>query len=291
MRLRLIASVFALCALMRAETAPIETTKATLDVGIIVSDIEKAKAFYGGVLGLAHVTQAMPDGTTMYRFQSGSSSLKVRAFPKAAKYSNALRGEIGIRLLTLFTYDLDGVVKRYVAGGAAQPRVVPYGSRGVKLGFLTDPDGNELEIVGLPGVETSPAPDRMQIGLTVSDPEKSRAFYGQILGLAEDKPQAQELLNGSLEYFFNAGKTQIKFWTGEREDLPRHTGNITDAMGFRYFTFLVKDVDATFAELKKRGATIVREPVDFGGIARIMMAADPDGNWVEFAAPKARPAK
>jgi hypothetical protein len=49
---------------------------------------------------------------------------------------------------------------------------------------------------------------------------------------------------------------------------------------------LVKDVDATREILKSRGAKIVVEPVDFGKIARIMMVADPDGNWVEFAAPK-----
>lgn len=283
-------SVFALALMAHAETMPIETTKASLDVGIIVSDIDKANVFYGEVLGLKHTTTAMPDGTTMYRYQSGTSTLKVRAFPKAAKYSDGMRNAVGFRLLTLFTYDLDGIVKRYMANGAAQPRTVPYGDRGVKLGFLSDSDGNQIELVGLPANGAAAPPDRIQIGLTVSDVEKSRAFYGQILGLAEDKPQAQALLNGSLEYFFTAGKTQIKFWTGEGKDLPRHTGNITDAIGFRYFTFLVKDVDATCALLKSRGATVVREPVDFGTIARIMMISDPDGNWVEFAAPKTAPA-
>lgn len=83
-----------------------------------------------------------------------------------------------------------------------------------------------------------------------------------------------------------AGKTQIKFWPGSGENLPRHTGNITDAIGLRYFTFLVSDVDATARLLKSRGARIVREPTDFGTIARIMMISDPDGNWIEFAARK-----
>ena len=54
------------------------------------------------------------------------------------------------------------------------------------------------------------------------------------------------------------------------------------------FTFIVKDVDAVASELKRRGAKIEMEPVDFGNVARIMMVADPDGNRVEFAAPKSR---
>lgn len=41
-------------------------------------------------------------------------------------------------------------------------------------------------------------------------------------------------------------------------------------------------------ELKARGAHVVIEPVDFGKIARIMMFEDPDGNWIEFAAPQTK---
>jgi predicted enzyme related to lactoylglutathione lyase len=37
---------------------------------------------------------------------------------------------------------------------------------------------------------------------------------------------------------------------------------------------------------KARGAQIVLQPTDFGKIARIMVIADPDGNWIEFAALK-----
>lgn len=266
-----------------AQTATIETTKATLDIGIIVSNIDKANGFYGTVLGLAHVTQPLPDGTTMYRYQSGTSTIKVRAFPKAAKYPGDLRNAIGIRLLSLFTYDQDGVVKRYVASGASAPRVVSYGDRGIKLAFLSDPDGNQIELIGLPSTGTEARIDRMQIGLTVSDVERSREFYGKILGLAEEKPQAEALLNGALEYRFDAGRTQIKFWAGDGKDLLNHTGSITDAIGFRYFTFPVRDVDATYALLKSRGAKIVRAPTDFGTISRVTMISDPDGNWVEFA--------
>ncbi len=289
-RLLFFATAFAFAA--SAQVTPIEIAKPTLDIGIIVSDMDKADAFYGKVLGLERSTMAMPDGSTMVRYRSGTSTIKLRALPKAAKYDEGLRKAVGIRVLSLFTYDVDGVVKRYVDSGAAknQPRVAPYGNQGIKLAFLADPDGDEIEMIGLPATRATDTPiDRMQIGLTVSDPEKSREFYGKILGLPEQKAQAQALLDGNLEYMFNAGRTTIKFWIADGEDVPKHTGAIGDAIGLRYFTFIVKDLDATYALLKTRGAKIVREPMDFGTIARIMMVADPDGNYVEFAAPRTSP--
>ena len=253
--------------------------KPSLDVGIIVSDIDKAKAFYGDVLGLkATASLAMPDGSTMYRYQTGTSTVKLRAVPKAAKYSGAVREAVGFRLLTLYLDDFDGILKRWASGGGEPPKVMDAGGNGIKFAFITDPDGNQIELVSLPP------------GSTASS-VVIREFYGKVLGIKEEQPEALALLNGAKKYTFTVGKTTIKFWIGAGENLPKHTGNITDSMGFRYFTFLVKDVDATREILKSRGAKIAVEPVDFGKIARIMMVADPDGNWVEFVALTARPAK
>jgi catechol 2,3-dioxygenase-like lactoylglutathione lyase family enzyme len=72
---------------MTAENTPVATVKPTLVVGIIVSDLASAKAFYGGVLGLKEdAPLQMPDGTTMIRFVSGTTTLKLRAFPHASKH-------------------------------------------------------------------------------------------------------------------------------------------------------------------------------------------------------------
>ena len=257
---------------------PMEMLKPTLDVGIIVSNIDKAKDFYGSILGLKLAgTLPMPDGNTMFRYQAGTATLKVRTAPKAAKYPTAVREAIGFRLLTLYVDDLPGIIKRWTAAGNAAPEMMG------NFTFISDADGNQVELV------TAPADtDKIAIGLTVSDVERSRQFYREILALSEEKPEKVALLNGDSKYTFAAGKTQIKFWKGSGEGLPKHTGNITDALGFRYFTFMVKDVDAAASKLAERGAKIVIKPVDFGKIARIMMIEDPDGNWIEFAALPAR---
>ncbi len=287
--MKLFAIALALPLMTHAETLPIETLKASLDVGVIVSDIDKAKAFYGDVLGLKQTAiLQMPDGSSMYRYQTGTTTVKVRAIPKAAKYSGAVREAVGFRLLTFYLDDFDGILKRWASAGGEPPKVMDAGP-GIKFAFITDPDGNQIELVSLPSGSTASAVDLIAIGLTVSDVEKSREFYGKVLGIKEEQPEALALLNGAKKYTFTAGKTTIKFWAGAGENLPKHTGNITDAIGFRYFTFLVKDVDAVREILKSREAKIAVEPVDFGKIARIMMVADPDGNWVEFAAPATKP--
>jgi predicted enzyme related to lactoylglutathione lyase len=159
------------------------------------------------------------------------------------------------------------------------------------VAFVSDPDENPLELVGMtPEIDVASL-DKFAIGLTVSNVERSREFYGQVLGLAGYEPITPASLNGAKEYHFMARKTEIKFWPGSGDNLPKHTGVITDTMGFRYFTFLyftflVEDVAAAAAVFKARGAQIVLQPTDFGKIARIMVIADPDGNWIEFAALK-----
>ena len=269
------ALLFLLTLAATAQTS-MDLLKPTLDVGIIVGDIDKAKAFYGTTLGLKLAgTLPMPDGNTMYRYQAGTTTLKVRTAPKPAKYSGAVRDAIGFRLLTLYVDDLPGIVKRWTDAGNAAPTMMADG----KFTFIADPDGNQIELV-----TAAAGVDRIAIGLTVADVERSRKFYREILALHEQEPQKLALLNGESKYTFLAGTTQIKFWKGTADHLPKHTGNITDAIGFRYFTFIVKDVDAAAAQLKDRGAKIVIAPVDFGKIARIMMIEDPDGNWIELAA-------
>ncbi len=273
--------------LMSSDTTPIELAKPTLDVGIIVSDLDQAKAFYGGVLGFKPAAPLpLPDGTALTRYTNGTSTIKLRAFPQAAKYPADVRKAVGFRLITFFVDDFDGILTRVAAQGVPAPKPMDVGHDAMKYAFASDPDGNQIELVSLPPGKTAAEADRIQVGLTVSDPEKSRAFYGQILGFHEEKPMSPKALNGDLEYIFTAGKSNIKFWKGVGADLPRHTGNITDAIGFRYFTFLVKDVDAVYAAAKASGATVAMPPRDLGDIARIMMLADPDGNWIEFAARK-----
>ena len=108
-----------------------------------------------------------------------------------------------------------------------------------------------------------------------------------MLGLRERDAVAlpASIAADTMEYFFEAGVSTIKFWAPKTER-PTRTGSIGASLGIRYMTFIVKDVDATHAALKAKGVKVTLAPVDLGTIARIMLISDPDGNTIEFATPR-----
>ena len=140
-------------------------------------------------------------------------------------------------------------------------------------------------------VQTAPGTDmatldKIAIGLTVQNVERSREFYGKTLGLTEEEPY--KMASGAMEYRFLAGKTEIKFWAGPA-DAPKRTR--LDSRHHRISIFYFSDSrcwSRCTPSSARRKAHIVREPYDLGTIARIMMAADPDSNIIEFAARKTR---
>ncbi len=274
----------------RAQAPPFEMLKAGLDAGVVVSDSNKAKEFYGDVLGLKpQGSLALPGGGQMWRYQFGTTTIKLLAYAKSPpKYPGGTREAVGFRLLTLILADTEAVSKSVVAHGLPELKWQIVASLNIKVAFLTDPDANQIELVGLlPDADPARA-DKVQLGFTVSDSEKTRVFYGKTLGLEELPSTPLASLGGAIKYSFLAGKTTIKFWSLGKP-LPSHTGPPAEALGLRYITFLVKDVDAVYQLLKTRGAKIATPPFDFGGIARIMFVADPDGNYIEFAQPVPRP--
>lgn len=94
-------------------------------------------------------------------------------------------------------------MKRWKQGGGAEPRQTSGLTKGSKVGFLADPDGNQIELVGMPAEVDVAALDKVAVGLTVADAERSREFYGRVLGLAEDEPITPAMLNGAKEYRFH----------------------------------------------------------------------------------------
>jgi catechol 2,3-dioxygenase-like lactoylglutathione lyase family enzyme len=271
-----------------ASSVPFELAKPGLDVGLVVSDMDKAKRFYGDGLGLkllAALPVALPGGGQMLRFQSGATVVKLLTYPKTPpKVEHGVMLANGIRLMTMMVKDPDALAKSLTHHGYKAPQFGAQSPRGYRVAFIDDPDGNRIELLTWGPNAPSDIYDRFQIGLTVSDAEKMRAFYGKVLGLAERPPQPlpASIAADTNEYFFTAGETTIKFWSPKTER-PTRSGAIGDAQGIRYITFVVKDVDATFKVLQARGVKVPTPPTDLGTFARIMIIADPDGNAVEFA--------
>lgn len=261
--------------------ATFDFAKQTLDVGLTVGDVAKSRAFYGEALGLKFIGElSLPNGGTMFRYQHGTAVIKLSHYDNLPpKVAGQITDVVGLRLMTFVINDIDRVLSAVKAQKLSEPKV--YGEDKAKIAFVADPDGNIIELLN---VESAPeeARDRMQLGFTVSDSEKTREFYTKVLGFTELPSKKEPLLQGATKYSFVGGNTLIKFWAGDKT-AKTDTGKPSSAIGLRYITVVVKDVDEAEKILDQRGATIVIPPADFGRTARIMFITDPDGNWIEFA--------
>lgn len=128
----------------------LKPAKDSLDLGVVVSDIEASLAFYRDTLGLTYVgTNAVGFGT-LHRLRFGTSDFKlidpanpVPAGPKG------LTASLGLRYVTFVITNLDEVCEKLVAQGVTY-EIEPVEIRpGVRIAMVHDPDGNVVEFVQL----------------------------------------------------------------------------------------------------------------------------------------------
>jgi catechol 2,3-dioxygenase-like lactoylglutathione lyase family enzyme len=237
-------------------------------------DRAKMLEFYGDVLGLKTLpTFGMPGGSQMSRFQVGTSEIKLTsAAPGRQDKSGAVRDTTGLRVFTFFFPDEPALVTRFTAHGYAAPafRAREGGTRGA---MVLDPDGQWVELVSAPGGNADTY-SQLEVGLTVSDLEKSRAFYREFVGLDELKPIESALL-GTTKYPFRHGTTTVNVWSFGK-GLPANTYTA----GIQY---VVSDVALVDARAKAQGVTIATPLGNFGAGLRTVWLGDPDGITNYFA--------
>jgi catechol 2,3-dioxygenase-like lactoylglutathione lyase family enzyme len=235
------------------------------------------REFYGEVLALPVLPETALGGGAMIRYPVGGSEVKL--FPVAPSPANTAGvGEArGVRLLTFFYADEGALAQRFAAHGLAAPRFAKASSRAgaTAAALVQDPDGEWVELVIVPGA-TREQLARFEIGLTVGDLAASRAFYGNLMGLAEQPPVRDELL-GTTRYAFTRGATTINLWSfGASLPSDAQTG------GMQYIVWNVAAIDEL---VRARGAAIDR-PLSAPGQMRTLWLNDPDGvsnYFAEFA--------
>ena len=265
----------------------IELTKPSLDVTIVTNDGAKADEFYGEVLGLKKLgpTAKLADGGRITQYRTASATIRIIVPPKpAAQFTEAMDKAAGIRGLAFMLPDADQFTKNLASHGRPEPTFLP-AKNGGKLARILDPDGNWLELIFPP--PNVPDPSRlnyMAIILMTTDEAKSRDFYGKVLGLEEAAPHGKP--ETGLLYAYSSGQSQILV-KGIASNAPNRAGKLTDAVGIRGITFYVNDVDAVERMFRERSVKISVPPFDHPGSIRMMFAADPDGNFLQFASAKA----
>ena len=136
--------------------------KDSLDIGLVVSDIDKSIEFYRDMLGLKYigVFLEMPgemakkgvifsQGFKLHGFQAGTSMVKlVETINPPSGEQGMLDSTTGIRYMTFFVEDVDALYDELLAKGAdfvGKPLKIE--ARNVTIAMLRDPDGNHVELV------------------------------------------------------------------------------------------------------------------------------------------------
>ncbi|MGE0408577.1 MAG: VOC family protein [Amphiplicatus sp.] len=269
---------------------------------LAVADLDRSLEFYTEVLGLRFDRRMeKPERSTV---------LLRSADPSAADAALALTwlkggqapapaGDAFFRLT--IRGDADAAIARAKAGGYTVDRE-PYVSTvtGSKLGFIKDPDGYSIEIIGPKEGYSDPSQIR-GTKLNVTDLERSLEFYATTMGLKEirrhtfaDLPnlagvvlrpdEKRPVLDGGpafIEVILGSdaegqGQSLILTWRKMREG-PYEIGGFA-AIGLR-----TPDAAGLARRIKDAGFKVVREPAagSTGGVVTAL-AADPDGYTVEI---------
>lgn len=226
---------------------------AGIEVGLVVSDLPKSVEFYGTALGLKPVTarsNVLRGEATA--FQAGASIIHLhRVDPVPPEGTRGVMNANGFRLMTILVVGAADVTKRFEAAGLPAPKFSRLAT--FNVAFVADPDGNAIELVALDDDPGSAGISGFQIGLTVSDAERARQFYGYMLGLAERPAMRMPdtLATNTMQYMYRASTAMIKFWAPptERSTTPRE---IAGARGVRYIVLRVDNLASARKALESK---------------------------------------
>jgi predicted enzyme related to lactoylglutathione lyase len=234
-------------------------------------DRAKVLAFYNDAIDLQPLNALnMPGGGQMSLFHIGTSQFKFTTAGNRQEPSGPVLDVTGLRVYTFFYPDEAQLTSQFTSHGYPAPQFD--GPSSHRRAMVTDPDGQWVELIVLgPG-------DRnvgFQVGLTVADVDRSRAFYREFVGL--DELPAVESAFGKA-YRFKLGHQSaniLNLWAAH----PGAVAN-TYTAGIQY---VVNDVEAIDARGKAANVKITQPLGPFGQGLRTVWMADPDGITNYFA--------
>jgi predicted enzyme related to lactoylglutathione lyase len=232
-------------------------------VGYPVTDKQRARDFYEGLLGLEPgMDVAFPDGYWI-EYEIGKNTLAISDYWKPA--AATAMGPIA----ALEVADFDATVDRLKSNGVTVIEG-PYEASGCFMVMVADPDGNSLWIHRRKPVGAGP--HRIDgipfVCYPVADRERARAYYEGTFGLEFDDGFISsegfwcEAEAGALAFAL------CSFWKPSAED------SMSPAIAFE-----IENFDAAVSELKAAGTQFSMEPLETP-ICHVAVIIDPDGNSV-----------
>ncbi len=265
--------VAALAAATSAQTSPLPAslmTQPSVNVFRRFS-VDRAKhlAFYADAIGLQPLNALnMPGGGRMALFHIGASQFKfTNAAAGRAEPSGPVLDVTGLRVFTYFYADENAVTKAFTSHGYPAPEF--HGPPGHHRAMVTDPDGQWCELV----IGGDPA--HFEIGATVADLDRSRAFYLGFVGL-EELPAVETAFGKTYRFRLGpASANVLNLWAAH----PGATASTYTAD----IQYVVSDVEAVNALAKANDVKITQPLGMFGQGLKTVWLADPDGITNYFA--------
>jgi catechol 2,3-dioxygenase-like lactoylglutathione lyase family enzyme len=134
----------------RRKKPMLKPAKDSLDLGILVSDIQASLEFYQKLLGLEFVGKTPVWFGTMHRLRFGSSDFKlIEPNTIPPKGVVGLEGQLGFRYVTFVIKNLSEVCSKLLGQGIEFALPEKEIRPGVRIAMVKDPDGNIVEFVEL----------------------------------------------------------------------------------------------------------------------------------------------
>ena len=127
-----------------------QVTKDSIDLGIVVCNIENSLAFYQDLLGFElQGTMPMPGGGTMHRLLCGTSTIKlVSTDPSPAHpVGGPITAACGYRYFTISVSNLEEITQACSDAGRTVQVPATAIRPGVTISIVEDPDGNLVEFL------------------------------------------------------------------------------------------------------------------------------------------------
>lgn len=239
-------------------------------------DPEPIFSFYSDVLGHERLTEYDVGGATgVMRIRAGATELKFTGDTQGDQYQpGGIDNATGLRLWTFFYSDREALGLRFTGNGLAAPRFEPIGDTGRLSAIVKDPEGELVQLI-ITGDPAGTTYDEVEVGLTVSNLDASRAFYRDFVGLEEIEPVYDPVFD-TMKYPYRNGATTIAL-RHFGADLPADTGT----GGIQY---VVSDVELVDRLAHEREIEIKQPLSPLRGFnLRTIWLGDPDGITNYFA--------
>ncbi len=262
-------------------------------IGFAVSDLEKARGFYTGVLGYEQAFEIKrPDGSIEMAFFKVNDTQYV-------ELSLGLKPETDDRLthIAFETSDIELLRQKLEQAGVKVPPKPGRGRDGNQNFSVHDPDGHRVEFVQyMPGSWHSNARGKfaserrmsthmLHLGITVADLEAGNKFYGNIFGFREiwrGGPTDKELRYINMRLPLAPGGDYIEYMLHDKPPTRQQLGSM------HHLCLEVPDgtMQKFYQTAMERGAPAERSKPRVGRNGRWQMNLfDPDGTRTELMEP------